>query len=278
MSENTKSSLYHYTTFSALKGILEKGEIWLSNLKDMNDRKEITQHIENIEKSVLSIMKEKNLDNYENITRKDEIFTLAYKYYKSGKAFAFCLTTESDDSSLWHIYADRGNGVAIEFDKTELIKDLKKIYPFFKVNDVFYQKEIPNHDEHLRLFVDYIRTGHAKLSGEECSVEDLVFNLMLSSIVYKNHTFKNERESRLVVYYTEVLKKIVENEYARIDKVVENNSKKEVLKLNFGDISVYDLIKSITIGPASNKSIDDINYLLGYDNPITIKYSESTLR
>ena len=34
-------SLYHYTDFFALQGIIENHEIWLNNIKCMNDTKEI---------------------------------------------------------------------------------------------------------------------------------------------------------------------------------------------------------------------------------------------
>ncbi len=46
MEKWTNQYLYHYTSFDALEGMLVNKEIWLGNLKFMNDRLEMMYFFE----------------------------------------------------------------------------------------------------------------------------------------------------------------------------------------------------------------------------------------
>ena len=45
-------SLYHYTDFNAMRGIITNGEIWLWNLRRMNDSQEMNYFIKELKSAV----------------------------------------------------------------------------------------------------------------------------------------------------------------------------------------------------------------------------------
>ena len=45
-------NLYHYTDFNAMRGIITNGEIWLWNLRRMNDSQEMLYFIKKLKSAV----------------------------------------------------------------------------------------------------------------------------------------------------------------------------------------------------------------------------------
>ena len=106
-------SLYHYTDFFALQGIIENHEIWLNNIKCMNDTKEIWHLIETIEKAVLDEcceQKEKVKNLFFNQKTKLDPFQI----------YSFSLTSLKNDAAQWERYGGHGAGVCLEFDAKKL--------------------------------------------------------------------------------------------------------------------------------------------------------------
>ena len=50
--------LYHYTDFNAMRGIIINGEIWLWNLRRMNDSQEMQYFVKELKAAVKNQLKE----------------------------------------------------------------------------------------------------------------------------------------------------------------------------------------------------------------------------
>jgi hypothetical protein len=97
-----QGALYHYTTLKSLKGILETRILRLTNVLDMDDKREFVHGLE-IAREVLA-------DN-------GDPFNLI-----GESIFAGCSCTDGDKRGQWKRYAARGRGYAIEFDYDRLLE------------------------------------------------------------------------------------------------------------------------------------------------------------
>lgn len=110
------TTLWHYTDFNALDGILNKKELWFSSTANVNDAKEVIGFIDNLKKNVS--------DNLGSIYEKrvNEEFCKIYNHLSKEIPFIFCTSKARNDAAQWERYADRGEGVAIVFNTENLFK------------------------------------------------------------------------------------------------------------------------------------------------------------
>ena len=85
-------SLYHYTNFNAFGGIIEKKEIWLSNVRSMNDRKEMMHFMDALRIVILKDLKGREQEI-------NELFDSQIKRLEDEQAYSFSLSTLKDDSN-----------------------------------------------------------------------------------------------------------------------------------------------------------------------------------
>ena len=93
------SKYYHYTTLQACYQIIENNDLWMSDIRYLNDTKEILS------------CKQKVMQKIGNI--KVQQYPELFDYY----AASFSRTSNS--LSQWQTYADKNRGVCIEFDLTK---------------------------------------------------------------------------------------------------------------------------------------------------------------
>ena len=109
--------LYHYTSQSGFKGIIESKKIWATNILYLNDTEEIKQALwvtmtclERISESPISKSEEKFVYEFykrvESITKRDSDFGV----------YVCSFSTEPDLLSQWRGYCPDGNGISIGFD------------------------------------------------------------------------------------------------------------------------------------------------------------------
>lgn len=131
-SQNYKKTkiLYHYSTMSSLKAIVENQTLFCSNSAYLNDKREYNYGLDlfkdalkkklidsdagietNIINSVLKRLNEKNVSNH----------------------FATCFSLEGDLLSQWRAYADDGKGISIGFDRKKLIEGFDNIAKGFYI-------------------------------------------------------------------------------------------------------------------------------------------------
>ena len=123
-----QNELCHYCDLPAFKSIIEKREIWLSDIHFLNDSSEESLFLDSLS-DVMKKMREKlsaqtkeYLDNNKFI---DSFFT-NIKYNYKNMIYICCFTDgKNDDLSQWRGYASDGTGLCIGFKKNK-IKELSK--------------------------------------------------------------------------------------------------------------------------------------------------------
>lgn len=100
--------LWHYTSWPALQGIIEKNEIWASHIEYLNDSKEYVHGLELIEPVLERNGLGRELENF----------------YKDSKVetYTASFSASFDSLSQWRAYAGSGAGIAIGFDRTKLVE------------------------------------------------------------------------------------------------------------------------------------------------------------
>ena len=146
-------TLWHYTSFPALDGILRKKKIWFGSATNVNDAKEVIGFIDNLKQNIENGLTQNNIKPKCDV---DKIFKEIYDRTSQKHLFMFCLSQALDDAAQWDRYADHGRGVAIEFN-TEALHNLL-YYHGMIIGEQYYTQETRDH-ELYKLLSSYISTG-----------------------------------------------------------------------------------------------------------------------
>ncbi len=125
--------LYHYTTMSSFDSMLKSNEIWLGNVKYMNDGKE-TDYFFDILKSTLKTKYSVDVD---------DLIDNRIRLYKDEAKYAFCLSKNKDDAAQWSRYAQEGHGLCLVFD-SDKIDDSFLRGRAIKL-EVYYEEDLNDH-------------------------------------------------------------------------------------------------------------------------------------
>ena len=263
-------TLYHYTDFNAMRGIIINGEIWLWNLRRMNDSQEMEYFVKELKAAV-----KKQIDSAD-YKKLDDLFAENLKDFSSLSSYAACFSEYSDDAAQWARYAKNGSGVCIAFNSQMLsvIGDIGHA-PLCKVN---YSSSCDD----LEIVRDFANIIEEENPNPE-AVNALFNNLITSSPVFKHPSFISEKEYRLVSLPYNVTEYLGQPHFF----VEETNIKKYYI-LRLKDISFNlglkytDLFQEITIGPQARVTKDVLtDYFVSSGVPELaerIKVSECPLR
>ena len=111
--------VYHYTNDVGLKGILETGQLWLTDIFSLNDPSELTHGFSVAINALTSKVASDSLvgqhfaKDFAAFAEQGAIQKIAYFFMCS---FSSC----GDDLGQWRAYADNGRGYAIGFDAEAL--------------------------------------------------------------------------------------------------------------------------------------------------------------
>jgi hypothetical protein len=111
--------IYHYTNDVGLKGILESGKLWLTEVSSLNDPSELNHGfgvaVRELKGMVINEPTEsqKFAADLELVAAKDTI-------QKSADFFICSFSLCGDDLGQWRAYADNGRGFALGFDAAAL--------------------------------------------------------------------------------------------------------------------------------------------------------------
>ena len=264
-------TLWHYTSFPALDGILRKKEIWFGSATNVNDAKEVIGFIDNLKQNIENGLTQNNIKPKCDV---DKIFKEIYDRTSQKHLFMFCLSQALDDAAQWDRYADYGRGVAIEFN-TEALHNLL-YYHGMIIGEQYYTQETRDH-ELYKLLSSYISTGI--LEGFS-NLDGFIDNLVLCAFIHKHPTFTAEKEIRIAPYFVNDNDSHIGYQTFNIIKEVYVLKLNEVLEKE--NMHMEDIISSIIIGPRSLQSKRDLeNYCrhLGYDKLAqNIKISDCPLR
>lgn len=201
--------------------------------------------------------------------------------------YAACFSESKDSLSQWRGYAQDGSGLAIGFSK----KYLQAVNGLAKYNLTFDKIIYQNQDKFVnRIFKENINNMDNKGIGHVGL--ELNDNYRLEFAKYKNPSFKEEKEWRLVLKAGVGAKKIRRDfngiEFSNAQYRYGNEKFIPYLEMNFSKIK-KNIIKEVWIGPKSKISLSDVKNMLstfGYygdasyseRGPIPIIKSESPYR
>ena len=113
------STIYHYTNDVGLRGIIETGKIWLTDIFNLNDPSELSHGFSH----AVKILNSKAVDGHPS----SKLFSQEFeKFLTQGGIpavahfFVCSFSSTGDDLGQWRAYADNGRGYALGFDVKEL--------------------------------------------------------------------------------------------------------------------------------------------------------------
>jgi len=251
MKEKQKSDdqlLYHYTDFIALDGIVNKRELRVNNVLNMNDSTEMELFMTGIFNAV-----EKRFSTEEDkksIQLLDQMRSEIRKRYFDFSIYAACFSGYRDDASQWERYANRGKGVCLCIREPVL---RKMTGGAISLQKVFYQDNMESHP-----LVDQIYDLLKESSGimDSPALHDAVHEAWRNCASFKHPSFLSEHETRLIVMPFEDADFNVRAQYhiskERIKKYYPLNLDAMCLKAG---VTLEDLIIEIMVGPESTQSI-----------------------
>ena len=239
--------LYHYTDFIALDGIVNKQELRVNNVLNMNDATEMALFITGIfnavEKRFLPEGNELIIEQLHKMLNR--VRTLYFDF----SVYAACFSGYRDDASQWERYANRGKGVCLCFRKPLLEKITGGAISLHKV---FYQNDMDSHP-----LVEQVYELIKESGGKEDSpaLREALHEAWRNCAMFKHPSFMSEHETRLIVMPFEVKHFEIKPQYhitkERIKKYYPLDLKSMCMS---ADITIEDLIIEIMIGPESTQS------------------------
>ena len=263
LSENLK--LYHYTTSSGLKGILDSRSIWCSHIRYFSDPKEWvygeSKVISKVEK-LLSLEKDDNIEKLLN----DLIILIKSITASFYDIYAACFCKNCNLLSQWRSYSNRGGGYSLGFtfdSDTKITYDLQK-YPYIKLaalRKIIYDVDTQNEliDKALDRLVDAGRKAIIRILKTENHLPLGFINQMamgfanrLAEVIIsiKEPVFSEENEWRLIIFRSRVLDQDSLREINFREKNGELNPYLSASVYNkYGNDKLFPL-NSIGIGPS----------------------------
>ncbi len=148
------STLYHYTSFSALQGIVASRTVWATSVHYLNDAREY-RHALGIARDTLWEMRSSDVrDDLERA-----VFARLEEYLNSESQIRVCvfsLSEHSNQLSQWRAYCPKGRGVSIGFEAQELLSVVRPLG--FKLIQCIY-----NEDQQRQLVTKALSDGLQQL-------------------------------------------------------------------------------------------------------------------
>lgn len=204
--------IYHYTDDHGLKGILETGRLWFTDLFSLNDPSELNHGIRH---ALDALKSEADKGPSEaKIFYKQFTGALAGNVESSAHYFVCCFSKTDDDLGQWRAYADDGCGYAIGFDAEVLEKiferaaspksNLHSTFPvtyddkrLCEIHEQLVAKTIPiiSAPRGKKLSADMISQFMVLLSVR------LATSCFMASLFFKHEAYSNEQEYRFLQIY-----------------------------------------------------------------------------
>lgn len=191
--------VYHYSSLSGLKGIIEKNCFWATNLRFVNDPRELETGHETVKEAGENL-----LQKYSNEPKyRDLLEAFLQKWDGASDVYATCFTRKGDHLTLWRAYCESDRGVCIGFDAATLyfLLRLKKA-PLTDSVPVVYESEI---QQELSTDLIEICIKHLPPDNQMSSLPGLWDNIFEDicllnrgfSVGFKQSGFSEEDEQRI---------------------------------------------------------------------------------
>lgn len=188
--------LYHYTDFTSLDGIINRRELRVNNVLNMNDSREMDLFISGLFDAVKKRFEQ--IGDEKMASSLDEVQRIVKNHYFDLSAYAACFSESRDDAAQWERYANRGKGVCLCFRKAMLEKLTGTAISLTKVT---YQNDMDDHPLAEKLF-ELLKSRTYLRDAME--LKKIVVEVCRNSAAYKHPSFASESEYRLVVMPSDV--------------------------------------------------------------------------
>lgn len=191
--------------------------------------------------------------------------------WNSRPPFIFCFSASKDILSQWRAYSNDGQGVSIGIDTKYLnLKNESPAPNLYCHNTIGLQKiEYYNYSQKKKVeeLCKSVKESFDKDSENYMLSLNLAFSLVQWALIFKNMSFKEEKEWRIIHTPTD------NDQY---DESLENLSKLQ-FRASMGRIITYysynflekfnsKLIKEIVIGPKCKMRVEEMRQFLDYNN------------
>lgn len=252
-SFNPPDLIYHYTDDRGLKGVLESGNLWFTDIFNLNDPSEI-RHGFSKAVALLDRMTRPRMPIHETFVNGFSNFVDHGGLGAAANFFTCSFSLANDDLGQWRAYADNGRGYALGFDAKELdesfIADPKNnpstfliTYSDAKLDELFW--------EIINAGMALIGLPRGKgLTPQQARIYMVQFSTMFSvlflnaSLYFKHEAYKNEEEFRFLQTYRKDLPpnhKIRSRPYSMV----------RYREVNWKTVAAKSL-RRIVIGPAAD--------------------------
>lgn len=215
-SQKPPPMIYHYTDDVGLRGVLEAGQLWLTDIFNLNDPSELNHGFSNAI-NVLNSM----VANGPPESRKfaEHLTAFAQQRGIQGSAHFFVCSFSScgDDLGQWRAYADNGRGYALGFDTTALENGFTKGGTPLPNTDTYTAafpityKDAELAKIHRRIIekmlslISLPRGRNLQSAAIDSFMTDLSVSLMThtvnAALFFKHEAYDNEREYRFLQAY-----------------------------------------------------------------------------
>jgi len=194
-------TLSHYTTASGLRGILETGELWATNVRFLSDFSEFTYGIE-LCREIANRLVARSQNEHTSA-----VIESMMKYISSPPTledYVCCFSEDGDLLSQWRGYTNQGRGYSISFDFSRLGLNLAQTAG---LNKIIYNKKTQTKiiKDIFLIGMDYINERFLeKKPHMDHYIEDTgenlknVFHQWISR--FKHPSYFEENEWRLSMY------------------------------------------------------------------------------
>ncbi|MEQ8692144.1 MAG: DUF2971 domain-containing protein [Pseudomonadales bacterium] len=186
--------LFHYTSPGGLIGIAQSKEIWATNVRYLNDTKEL-KHAAEVSRNFIA-----NFSNKSKLNKTEERFLATLSQYagnSSSDIYVVSLTEKRDLLSQWRAYCPSTGGFSLGMSSDHLQKVALE-QRFFLCPAVY------DHQTQYRLMGEIILKHIQQLGAEltEKQADDAAItcarDISKYGAILKHHSFKEEAEWRLI--------------------------------------------------------------------------------
>jgi hypothetical protein len=178
-------TLYHYTKMEAAIEILDSGDLWLSNHKNLNDYSEISLAFDIFKAALRAMLYGINEPLYNQIINQLNVYNIIPKYI-------FSLTRSEDSLCQYRSYGE----IAVGFDPINLTE---KTLGIGELLDVIYNEK-EQYALIWKIVVSFFEIYDSKSKYLEPIIINDLFELIdLFSPMLKNSHFEYENETRIII-------------------------------------------------------------------------------
>jgi Protein of unknown function (DUF2971) len=191
--------IYHYTGDVGLRGILETGQLWLTDVFSLNDPSELNHAFSLMLKALMSKAVSADAKNF---AQGLVDFSKRVGIRQSGNYFVCSFSEAGDDLGQWRAYADNGRGYVLGFDTTELETAFtKEGQPSYAQTSPLTYNDAQIEDIHRQIVEKLFQLISLPCTSNAVQAEWYTFLAIKglnAGLYFKHEAYRNEQEYRFL--------------------------------------------------------------------------------